>query len=65
MAVKMPAGHAAGQVTEFHQDWPNFPFDRTGMITFWIALADMPAEQGVMRPNEARRSVKHSFTMDQ
>ena len=49
VAVKMPSGHPAGQPTEFHQDFPNFPFDRKGMLSFWIALEDMPAERGVMR----------------
>ena len=49
LAVKMPSGHAAGKPTEFHQDFPNFPFDRVGMLSFWIALEDMPAERGVMR----------------
>lgn len=49
MGVKMPEGHAASKPTGWHQDWVNFPFDRAGMLTFWIALADMPPERGVMR----------------
>ena len=49
MGVKMPEGHAASKPTGWHQDWVNFPFDRVGMLTFWIALEDMPPERGVMR----------------
>jgi ectoine hydroxylase-related dioxygenase (phytanoyl-CoA dioxygenase family) len=49
VAVKMPQGHVASQPTGWHQDWVNFPFDRTGFLSFWIALEDMPAERGVMR----------------
>jgi hypothetical protein len=49
MAVKMPEGHAASRPTGFHQDWVNFPFDRVGFLTFWIALDEIKAEQGAMR----------------
>jgi hypothetical protein len=49
MAVKMPAGHGASAPTGFHQDWVNFPFDRVGFLTFWIALDEIKAEQGAMR----------------
>jgi ectoine hydroxylase-related dioxygenase (phytanoyl-CoA dioxygenase family) len=49
VAVKMPAGHAASKPTGFHQDWVNFPFDRVGFLTFWIALDEIKAEQGAMR----------------
>jgi len=49
MAVKMPDGHTASKPTGFHQDFPNFPMDRAGMLTFWVALSDMPPERGVMR----------------
>jgi ectoine hydroxylase-related dioxygenase (phytanoyl-CoA dioxygenase family) len=49
MAVKMPEGHAASKPTGWHQDWVNFPFDRVGFLTFWIALGDIPAERGAMR----------------
>lgn len=49
IAVKMPAGHASSRPTGFHQDWVNFPFDRTGFLTFWIALDDITAAQGSMR----------------
>jgi hypothetical protein len=49
MAVKMPEGHAASQPTGFHQDWVNFPFDRAGFLSFWIALDEIPPERGSMR----------------
>jgi ectoine hydroxylase-related dioxygenase (phytanoyl-CoA dioxygenase family) len=49
MAVKMPTGHAASGPTGFHQDWVNFPFDRAGFLSFWIALDDIPPERGSMR----------------
>ncbi len=49
MAVKMPTGHAASGPTGFHQDWVNFPFDRVGFLSFWIALSDIPPERGAMR----------------
>jgi ectoine hydroxylase-related dioxygenase (phytanoyl-CoA dioxygenase family) len=49
IAVKMPQGHLASRPTGWHQDWVNFPFDRAGFLSFWIALEDMPAERGVMR----------------
>jgi hypothetical protein len=49
IAVKMPQGHVASQPTGWHQDWVNFPFDRVGFLSFWIALEDMPPERGVMR----------------
>jgi ectoine hydroxylase-related dioxygenase (phytanoyl-CoA dioxygenase family) len=49
MAVKMPAGGAASGPTGFHQDWVNFPFDRTGFLTFWFVLDEIAPEQGSMR----------------
>jgi hypothetical protein len=49
MAVKMPVGHSASHPTGWHQDWVNFPFDRAGFLTFWVALADIPPERGAMR----------------
>jgi hypothetical protein len=49
IAVKMPTGHSASQATGYHQDWVNFPFDRTGFLTFWIALDEITAEMGSMR----------------
>jgi hypothetical protein len=49
LAIKMPEGHVASGPTGFHQDWVNFPFDRTGFLTFWIALDEIPPERGSMR----------------
>ncbi len=49
LAVKMPKGQPGSGVTEYHQDYPNFPLDRHGLLTFWIALEDMGPEQGIMR----------------
>jgi hypothetical protein len=49
MAVKMPQGHVSSNPTGFHQDWVNFPFDRVGFLTFWIALDTITADQGAMR----------------
>jgi ectoine hydroxylase-related dioxygenase (phytanoyl-CoA dioxygenase family) len=49
LGVKMPEGHVASGPTGFHQDWVNFPFDRTGFLTFWIALDEIPPERGSMR----------------
>jgi hypothetical protein len=49
LAVKMPEGHTASKPTGFHQDWVNFPFDRVGFLTFWIALDEIPPERGSMR----------------
>jgi ectoine hydroxylase-related dioxygenase (phytanoyl-CoA dioxygenase family) len=49
LAVKMPEGHLASGPTGFHQDWVNFPFDRGGFLTFWIALDEIPPERGSMR----------------
>ena len=46
--VKMPVGRAGGK-TPWHQDWPYYPFDRTGSLNLWIALVDIPAEMGTMR----------------
>ncbi|MDB5424964.1 MAG: phytanoyl-CoA dioxygenase [Phenylobacterium sp.] len=49
LAVKMPVERGSGGVTGYHQDFPNFPLDRHGLLTFWIALEDMTPDQGVMR----------------
>lgn len=49
LAVKMPSGVGGSSVTGYHQDFPNFPLDRAGLLTFWIALEDMTPDQGVMR----------------
>jgi ectoine hydroxylase-related dioxygenase (phytanoyl-CoA dioxygenase family) len=49
LACKMPAGSRGGQATNWHQDFPIFPFDRYGSLAFWIALNDIPPERGTMR----------------
>ncbi|HVX21004.1 MAG TPA: phytanoyl-CoA dioxygenase family protein [Acidimicrobiales bacterium] len=49
LAVKMPQGHEASGETTWHQDWINFPFDRVGFLTFWIALDEVTPAQGSMR----------------
>lgn len=49
LACKMPAGNRGGQATNWHQDFPIFPFDRYGSLAFWIALNDLPPERGTMR----------------
>lgn len=49
LAVKMPSGHGSSGMTGYHQDYPNFPLDRQGLLTFWVALEDMTPEQGTMR----------------
>ena len=49
LACKMPAGSRGGQATNWHQDFPIFPFDRYGSLAFWVALNDIPPERGTMR----------------
>lgn len=49
LAVKTPDTQGSGGITGYHQDFPNFPLDRVGLLTFWIALEDLVPEQGVMR----------------
>ncbi|MFB9879979.1 phytanoyl-CoA dioxygenase family protein [Planobispora siamensis] len=39
-------GHGA---TEFHQDFPWMPMDRSAMLTLWLALVDVPADMGSLR----------------
>ena len=43
-----PARQDGGSATNWHQDAPNFPFDRRGFLTFWIALEDIAPEQGAL-----------------
>jgi ectoine hydroxylase-related dioxygenase (phytanoyl-CoA dioxygenase family) len=38
-----------GLPTPFHQDFPHWPFDRTGAITIWVALTDLAAETGTLQ----------------
>lgn len=43
-------GHRAGHgATEFHQDFPWMPMDRSAMLTVWLALVDVPADMGSLR----------------
>ncbi|MFF5212597.1 phytanoyl-CoA dioxygenase family protein [Streptosporangium sp. NPDC000396] len=47
LLIKEPGGgHGA---TEFHQDFPWMPMDRSAMLTVWLALVDVPAEAGSLR----------------
>ncbi|WP_344834586.1 phytanoyl-CoA dioxygenase family protein [Actinocorallia longicatena] len=47
LLVKEPdGGHGP---TVFHQDFPWMPMDRSAMLTFWLALADVPAAMGSLR----------------
>jgi ectoine hydroxylase-related dioxygenase (phytanoyl-CoA dioxygenase family) len=46
--VKLPAAGGGGP-TPWHQDGPTFPFDRSGWLTFWIALVDVPPDMGSLR----------------
>jgi hypothetical protein len=51
-APKLPAArasrHAGNGQTYFHQDYANWSVDRSGGMTFWIALADLSPETGTM-----------------
>jgi hypothetical protein len=51
-APKLPssksAKHGGNGPTSFHQDYINFSVDRTGGMTFWLALEDYGAEFGTM-----------------
>ena len=40
---------ADGEPTPFHQDFPHWPFDRTGAFTIWIALTDMSPDMGTLQ----------------
>ncbi|MEU4698089.1 phytanoyl-CoA dioxygenase family protein [Nonomuraea dietziae] len=46
LLVKEPGEHGA---TEFHQDFPWMPMDRSAMLTIWLALVDVPADMGSLR----------------
>lgn len=46
LLVKEPGEHGA---TEFHQDFPWMPMDRSAMLTVWLALVDVPADMGALR----------------
>jgi hypothetical protein len=51
-AAKLPAAketrHPGAGATYFHQDYVNWALDRSGGMTFWIALADLAPESGTM-----------------
>jgi hypothetical protein len=51
-APKLPAArasrHAGNGRTYFHQDYVNWGVDRSGGMTFWIALTDLAPEAGTM-----------------
>lgn len=50
IAVKQPVGSSVpSTATPLHQDYSNKHFDRTGNVTFWIALEDTPAAKGTCR----------------
>lgn len=38
-----------GGATPFHQDFPHWPFDRSGAFTIWIALTDLSEDMGPLR----------------
>jgi hypothetical protein len=38
-----------GEPTPYHQDYPHWPFDRTGAFTIWIALTDMSEDMGTLK----------------
>ncbi|WP_157244311.1 phytanoyl-CoA dioxygenase family protein [Nonomuraea typhae] len=46
LLVKEPGEHGA---TQFHQDFPWMPMDRSAMLTVWLALVDVPADMGALR----------------
>jgi hypothetical protein len=48
-ALIKPAGVGEAGVTPWHQDTPNQPHDRAGLLTVWIALVDISLERGTMR----------------
>lgn len=46
LLIKEPGQHGS---TEFHQDFPWMPMDRSAMLTVWLALVDVPADMGSLR----------------
>jgi len=48
-ALIKPPGKGEAGVTPWHQDTPAQPHDRRGLLTIWLALADIPPERGTMR----------------
>jgi hypothetical protein len=43
-----PTNHPGAGTTYFHQDYQNWAVDRSGGMTFWIALEDIAPESGTM-----------------
>jgi len=46
--VKYPQSDGGGP-TAWHQDLPYMAVDRTGCLTIWVALSDVPADMGSLR----------------
>ena len=46
VALVKPPRHEGGDPTIWHQDAPNFPFDRRGFLTIWIAVDNISLDQG-------------------
>jgi ectoine hydroxylase-related dioxygenase (phytanoyl-CoA dioxygenase family) len=46
VALVKPSRHEGGDPTIWHQDAPNFPFDRRGFMTVWIAVDDVSLDHG-------------------
>ncbi len=50
LMTKDPASQEGGHgPTVYHQDFPRIPLDRSWLVTFWIALVDVPATMGTLR----------------
>lgn len=45
---KKPEAGGGGETT-LHQDYPYIPVDRSGSLTIWVALGDLPAETGTLQ----------------
>jgi ectoine hydroxylase-related dioxygenase (phytanoyl-CoA dioxygenase family) len=45
-ALVKPPRRSGGDPTNWHQDAPNFPFDRRGFLTIWIAVEGIDLDQG-------------------
>ena len=48
LLVKEPQGGSHAE-TQWHQDFPWMPMDRSSMLTVWLALTDIPADKGSLR----------------
>ena len=47
--VKLPQRDGLHAETLYHQDFPGHPVDRSGFLTVWLALHDLPADAGMVR----------------